>query len=129
MSLAGPAIMVLASWRAWGGKGVATALGVVVALSPAIGGLALAIWLTTAVITRYSSLSALIACIFGPIAAYVLAYAPIGGSYLADPQLAEFAVFLAILIVICHRDNIGRLMRGEESRINLKSPQPREGSP
>ena len=90
-----------------GGKGVATALGILLALSPPVGGLACLTWLLAAFLFRYSSLSALIA----------LAATPLYMWWLADPQRTEFAIALAILVWIRHRENIGRLLRGEESKI------------
>lgn len=90
-----------------GGKGVATALGILLALSPPVGGLACATWLLAAALFRYSSLSALIA----------LAASPLYMWWLADPQRTEFAIAMAFLVWIRHRDNIRRLLRGEESKI------------
>ena len=90
-----------------GGKGVATALGILFALSPPVGGLACATWLLAAALFRYSSLSALIA----------LAASPVYMSWLADPQRTEFAIALAALVWIRHHGNIRRLLSGEESKI------------
>ncbi|MBM3503498.1 MAG: glycerol-3-phosphate acyltransferase [Alphaproteobacteria bacterium] len=129
LSLAGPLIAVAAAWRAWGGKGVATGLGVLLALSPTLGLIACLCWLAIAGISRYSSLAALAAFVLSPIAAYGLAHHPIGGAYMSDPQLTEFTVFLAVLILFRHRDNIERLLRGEESRIGAKTPAPNHGEP
>jgi acyl phosphate:glycerol-3-phosphate acyltransferase len=92
-----------------GGKGVATALGLLLALAPAVGGLACATWLLAAALFRYSSLSALLA----------LAAAPFYMWWLADPQRTEFAIAMAILVWIRHWQNIARLVTGTESRINL----------
>ena len=83
-----------------GGKGVATGFGVLLALSWPVG-------LAVVSATRYSSLGALIAS----AAAVPLAY------WLADPQRAEFAIVLAVLIWFRHAPNIRRLIRGEESKI------------
>lgn len=90
-----------------GGKGVATALGILLALSPAVGALACATWLLAALLFRYSSLSALIA----------LAASPLYMWWLADPQRTEFSIAMAVLVWIRHRENIMRLVRGEESKI------------
>lgn len=90
-----------------GGKGVATALGILLALSPPVGGLACASWLLAAALFRYSSLSALIA----------LAASPLYMWWLADPQRTEFAIAMAALVWIRHRENIWRLLRGKESKI------------
>lgn len=90
-----------------GGKGVATALGILLALSPAVGALACGTWLLAALLFRYSSLSALIA----------LAASPLYMWWLADPQRTEFSLAMAVLVWIRHRENIMRLVRGEESKI------------
>ena len=90
-----------------GGKGVATALGILLALSPPVGGLACATWLLAAALFRYSSLSALIA----------LAASPLYMWWLADPQRTEFAIAMAVLVWLRHRKNIRRLLRGEETKI------------
>lgn len=90
-----------------GGKGVATALGLLLALSPAVGGLACATWLLAAALFRYSSLSALLA----------LAASPLYMWWLADPQRTEFAIAMAVLVWVRHWQNIQRLLRGEETKI------------
>jgi glycerol-3-phosphate acyltransferase PlsY len=84
-----------------GGKGVATALGVWLALNPWIGLLMLATWGITAAVTRYSSLSSLIASLLAP--AYVVA-----------------SVMMSALLIWRHQLNILRLFRGEESKIGRK---------
>ena len=90
-----------------GGKGVATALGILLALAPAVGGLACATWLLAAVLFRYSSLSALLA----------MAAAPVYMWWLADPQRKEFAIAMALLVWMRHWQNIRRLATGAESKI------------
>ena len=90
-----------------GGKGVATGLGIIVAFSPVVGGLACATWLLTAILFRYSSLSALIA----------LAASPVYMWWLADPQRTEFTTIMALLVWARHWENIQRLLRGEETKI------------
>jgi glycerol-3-phosphate acyltransferase PlsY len=90
-----------------GGKGVATALGILLALSPPVGALACATWLLAAVLFRYSSLSALIA----------LAASPLYMWWLADPQRTEFTIAVAVLVWLRHRENIQRLLRGQETKI------------
>jgi glycerol-3-phosphate acyltransferase PlsY len=92
-----------------GGKGVATALGVLLALSWPVGLTACLVWLLVAVTLRYSSLSALIAIGTSPLVAWGLA----GG------RVALLALFLAVLVIIRHRANIERLVAGTESRIKL----------
>lgn len=91
-----------------GGKGVATALGVVLGLSPSVGLLLLLIWLGAVAIWRYSSGGALAAFGMLPVVAIV------------NEQRQEFLVFSIIvssLIWIKHKDNIVRLWKGTESKI------------
>lgn len=92
-----------------GGKGVATALGISLALAPAVGALACATWLLAAALFRYSSLSALLA----------LAASPLYMWWLADPQRTEFAIAMAVLVWIRHWQNIKRLATGVETKIKL----------
>ena len=93
-----------------GGKGVATYIGVLLGLSWP-GAIAFcAIWLLVALITRYSSLSALVASAAVPCLLFF-----IGGTHI--PVL--FVIF-TVLLYWRHADNIGRLLRGEEERIGTK---------
>ena len=94
-----------------GGKGVATAAGVFIALSGILTLLLLGIWLVIAFLTRYSSLSALIAAAVAPF--LVLFLLPGTGFFI-------MAVIIAVLLFWRHRANIQRLLAGEESKINLK---------
>jgi glycerol-3-phosphate acyltransferase PlsY len=94
-----------------GGKGVATALGAVLGLSPSIGLLLLLIWLGAVAIWRYSSGGALAAFGCFPVVALV------------NEQRQEFFVFSLIvstLIWVKHKDNIVRLWKGTESKIGEK---------
>ena len=93
-----------------GGKGVATFFGGLFALAWPAAIVAAVVWLGTAIITRYSSLGALLACVIASIAAWILLAAP----------AAMMTSFMAIMILWRHRENIGRLIRGEESRIGQK---------
>ena len=92
-----------------GGKGVATGLGTLLAIAWPVGLIACGVWLLTAVLLRYSSLAALLALAASPIAAW----------FLADRQVAGLALFLAVLVWLRHHENIGRLLKGEESKIRL----------
>ena len=105
-----------------GGKGVATALGILLASQPAVGALACLTWLLAARLWRYSSLAALIAIACAPIAAFAFASFPIAGVYVSDPQRAELALFIAILVYVRHAENIRRLWRGQEPKIGAKKP-------
>lgn len=94
-----------------GGKGVATFLGVSIALYWPVGLLVAATWLGAALVWRISSLSALIAIALSP--AYFL--------LLGHEAYAAVALLLSALITTMHRDNIRRLLRGEEPRIGAKT--------
>jgi acyl phosphate:glycerol-3-phosphate acyltransferase len=97
-----------------GGKGVATAVGVVLGLSPSIGLLLLLIWLGAVAIWRYSSGGALAAFGCFPIVTVV------------NEQRQEFFIFSLVisgLIWIKHKDNIVRLWRGTESKIGKKKQE------
>ena len=95
-----------------GGKGVATALGSVLGLSPSIGTLLLLIWLGAVAIWRYSSGGALAAFGLFPVVAIV------------NEQRQEFLIFaivVSMLIWIKHKDNIVRLWKGTEGKIGQKT--------
>jgi glycerol-3-phosphate acyltransferase PlsY len=90
-----------------GGKGVATTLGVLLALAWPVGLIACAVWLAVAIAFRYSSLAALAALAVAPAAMYVL----------SDTKQTVVAALLAVLGMARHHTNIGRLIRREEARI------------
>ena len=94
-----------------GGKGVATFIGTLLALNLAVGAVACVVWLATALVTRYSSLSALIMAALAPFL------------FLVVTEFWAFAgaVGMAGLIFLRHRPNISRLLNGTESRIGQKS--------
>jgi acyl phosphate:glycerol-3-phosphate acyltransferase len=102
-----------------GGKGMATFLGIVLALAWPIGLLACVTWLLAAVIFRYSSLAALLAAAATPI--YMWALSDYMGSRGSIP-LAELTAILAVLIFARHHENIRRLLTGEEPKIGRKEP-------
>jgi acyl phosphate:glycerol-3-phosphate acyltransferase len=93
-----------------GGKGVATFLGTLLALAFPVGLAACATWAVVATVTRYSSLSALVAAVAAPVWALLL----------GQGQVAVFCVLLAALVVERHRANIARLVAGTEPRIGKK---------
>jgi glycerol-3-phosphate acyltransferase PlsY len=94
-----------------GGKGVATYLGVLVAVAWQ-GALVFAVtWLAVAFITRFSSLAALVAAVAVPAALYLLGYV----------QAAQLFLVMSVIVFVKHRANIGRLLAGTESRIGAKS--------
>ncbi len=90
-----------------GGKGVATYLGILLGLHwPTMIATAL-VWLVTAAVTRYSSLSALVASALAPVILFLF----------GEIRYAELAALLAAILWVRHRANIARLMSGRESRI------------
>jgi glycerol-3-phosphate acyltransferase PlsY len=100
-------------FRFEGGKGVATAAGILLALDLRIGLGTLATWVIIAFFFRYSSLAALVASAFAPFfTALVLGF---------DVYAAAVLV-IAALLVWRHADNIRKLVAGEESRIGQKKP-------
>jgi len=98
-------------FRFAGGKGVATAAGILFAIHPLLGAGTLATWLIIAFFFRYSSLAALIAAIFAPVF-YVMMF---GADVMAAAVLA-----IAVLLIARHRQNIAKLLAGKESRIGEK---------
>jgi len=90
-----------------GGKGVATALGVLAAIAWEVALLAVLTWLAIALIFRYGSLASMVS----------LASSPFYAVWLADPQRTELAGFMAILVILRHHANIRRLIKGEEPKI------------
>lgn len=95
-----------------GGKGVATALGAYLALSPAMGSGALLAWLLAAGITRTSSVGGIASVIAGPAIALLL----------GTTTTSAGTTAIAVLVVYRHRDNIRRLMAGTEPKIGSKHP-------
>mgnify|MGYP001164793217 FL=1 len=93
-----------------GGKGVATYLGILIGLAWPGALIFAAVWLAVAFITRYSSLSALVAAVVVPIGLYYLGYV----------QTAELFILLSVIVFIKHRANIARLLAGTETRIGSK---------
>ncbi len=93
-----------------GGKGVATFLGIMIALSPLTGFACCLAWFVTALISKISSLSALVAALLSPLFSY----------YFADLNLAILSGILCILILLKHRENIDRLLKGTEPKIGSK---------
>ena len=115
--IAGTAAVIGHNYPIWlkfkGGKGVASTLGLMLIMTPFVGILTALTWLAMAVSFRYSSLSALTALALSPLYALIF----------SDPVPAAFYAGLAILSFWRHKDNIKRLIKGEESKINLKKKE------
>ncbi|UTW57034.1 glycerol-3-phosphate 1-O-acyltransferase PlsY [Kordiimonas sp. SCSIO 12603] len=93
-----------------GGKGVATFIGTLLAISPVMGAATVGAWLLSALVFRISSLSALIAAVAAPIINYVL----VGGNSWMP------IAFMTAMIYYRHQENIGRILKGEEPKIGKK---------
>ena len=91
-----------------GGKGVATGLGVIAMLMPAVTGIVFFAWLGIVFVTRYVSLGSIVGAVLVPIFAFLFAYPT---EYLA------FGVLAAVLVIVRHHTNITRLLNGTESKI------------
>ncbi|MCL6555865.1 MAG: glycerol-3-phosphate 1-O-acyltransferase PlsY [Burkholderiales bacterium] len=102
-----------------GGKGVATAFGILLALSVWVAAAAAAAWLLTFAMFRVSSLSALVAAALAPIFAALM----LPGLY------TGLVILLAALLVWRHRTNIRRLLRGEEAGFAGPRPRPQDMPP
>lgn len=94
-----------------GGKGVATTIGVVIALSPSLGLCCLLTWGIMALVFRYSSLASLTMAISLPFYAYLL----------HELALLPSMLLVAALIIIRHRSNIHKLLLGKESKIGKRA--------
>lgn len=99
-------------FRFKGGKGVATAAGVLLALNPLLGAATLATWLIVAWFFRYSSLASVVAAIFAPFYQLLI--------WGAGP-LAFAVALMSLLLVWRHGGNISKLLAGTESRIGQKA--------
>jgi len=94
-----------------GGKGVATACGILFGVNVILGAATLSTWIIVAVFLRYSSLAALAAAVFGPIYfVFLFGFQPMGIALL----------LVCILLIWRHRSNIKNLLNGTESRIGSK---------
>lgn len=94
-----------------GGKGVATAAGVLIAWDWRVGLAAMVAWLAIAIVTRYSSLAAIVAAACAPVVTWYL---------LGPGPFLAAVVAMSVILVLRHRANIGKLLRGKESRIGEK---------
>jgi acyl phosphate:glycerol-3-phosphate acyltransferase len=118
--IAGAAAM-LGHWRPLflgfkrGGKTVATAGGAFLGVAPLVGGAAAAVWILVFVLTRYASLASITAGLSLILWSWLLGY---------PWPVIVFACFAAAAILLLHRENIGRLLRGEENRFRRPAASP-----
>jgi glycerol-3-phosphate acyltransferase PlsY len=103
-------------FRFQGGKGVATALGVLLGFNWMLGLAAALSWLVIAVFFRYSSLASLVAAVFAPVY-YIFGD---GVAWYMDKSLLLAMVVMALLLAWRHAANINRLIKGTESRLGAK---------
>src|SRR5690606_24799088 len=89
-----------------GGKAVATALGAMLPIGLDLSGLLIGTWFITVFITGYSSLSAIITVTLAPLYTWFI-----------KPQYTIPVAMLSVLIIVRHKDNIKRLLKGEEGKI------------
>lgn len=102
---------IYSPWLGWrGGKGVATSMGVVIALSWIAGAICISAWVIGMLITGYSSVGSLAANLLAPLALWVAT---------RETPLAAYGIFAAAFILYTHRDNIVRLRQGRENRLWL----------
>jgi glycerol-3-phosphate acyltransferase PlsY len=110
-----------------GGKGVSTALGILLAIDPWLGLATLATWIVIAFFFRYSSLAALVAAAFAPFYAYFISLVR---PHLETMMLAVLpaVILISALLVWRHKENILKLAAGTESRIgDPRAARPAEG--
>ena len=100
--------------RFQGGRGVATAAGVLFGFSGWLGLGVVATWLVIAAVFRYSSLAALVAALAAPVYAW----------FFASGEIVAAVIGIAALLIWRHRDNIARLAAGTESRLGRKKADP-----
>ncbi len=101
-----------------GGKGVATTVGVLLALSPPAFGVFVAVFAATLLVTRFVSLGSILGSIAFTIALW--RFSPDGA---ASPAFL-LGVLLAVVVIVRHRENVGRLLRGEERRFTFTREKP-----
>ena len=94
-----------------GGKGVATALGVLLGFSGALAGITAGIWLAVVAVTRYSSLAALVAAAAAPVVSWWL---------LGNAEITLTVAVMCAVLIYRHKSNIRKLLAGSEGRIGGK---------
>ena len=118
IAMAGLAVLFGHMWPLYfgfkGGKGVATAVGVLLAFNPWLALAALLTWLFTAFVVKISSLSAIVACLAVPVYAY----------YIVGPHSVYFGscIIIALLVVQRHKSNLINLLGGTEDKIGKPGP-------
>lgn len=110
--LAGTLVVAGHNYTCWlnfkGGRGVATSLGVVIKLMPLAALIVFVIWAVIVMLTRYVSLGSITGAFCAPLFARYLGY---------DVRVQMFVAIMALLVIIGHKDNIKRLLAGNENKI------------
>ena len=110
LAVVGHVFPIFAGFR--GGKGVATSLGVIIGLQPIAALTCLGVFLVVFILSKYVSLGAICAAVVFPVVVHFVLKNE-------SPWMTLFSITLSILVIFAHRKNIGRLVRGEENRMNL----------
>jgi glycerol-3-phosphate acyltransferase PlsY len=97
-----------------GGKGVATLLGMMLAVDATITIICLGVFVLVLFLSKYVSLGSLLATLAFPLLLFIPRFKP------DDPVLIVFGFLMFIVVAITHQKNIGRLLQGEESRVNIR---------
>jgi glycerol-3-phosphate acyltransferase PlsY len=92
-----------------GGKGVATAAGVILGFTPTVMAILLLVFIVVVALTRYVSLGSILTAVFAPVVAWLL----------GEVQPAQLYMLLAVIVVVKHHANIARLLKGQESKVSL----------
>jgi glycerol-3-phosphate acyltransferase PlsY len=95
-----------------GGKGVATSLGIVIGLNPLAAAICLVVFLLVFITSKYVSLGAITAALVFPFVSYFVLKNDIR-------IMIIFTIILSFLVIVAHRKNISRLLKGEENKMNL----------
>ena len=103
-----------------GGKGAATACGMLFGIEPISIGISSIIFITTILVTRYVSLASILASFFYPVSLIVMKYV-YGFDKLVDGSMVIFGAFVATGIIVKHKSNIKRLLSGTESKVGSSS--------
>ncbi len=110
LAVIGHVLPVFAGFK--GGKGVATSLGVIIGVHPAAAGICLLLFLVVFISSQFVSLGAITAALSFPLT--IVFYFQTNSVW-----LVAFSVVLSLAVIYAHRKNIGRLLNGEENRMNL----------
>lgn len=109
-AVTGHVLPIFAGFR--GGKGVATSLGVIIGIHPPAAAICLGIFLIVFIVSNYVSLGAMTAACAFPVLLVTL-------FGIRSPWLIAFSIVLSAAVIYAHKKNIGRLLRGEENKMNL----------